>query len=177
MAKRMRWKRIDMIFLCALALLLGAGSYLFYMVHLPQDRLDGALIVAVLQGDKASVIRDLNAGANPNAVSLAAAPLWVHLFRPKMIARHPVLMDAIWLGEDDIVGDLLDHGANVNVRDDFTGWSALMYAAYYGRSSTCKILLAREADVNATDKKGETALTLAKSPTIIHMLQQAGAKE
>ena len=56
----------------------------------------------------------------------------------------------------------------------------LIVAAFLGRTGAVQILLERGADVNAEDKGGRTALSLAKSfgrSNIVEMLVNAGAVE
>ena len=51
---------------------------------------------------------------------------------------------------------------DVNVKDG-RDWTSLMNAAYTGRVDVTKLLLAKGADVHATDKKGNTALAWART--------------
>ena len=55
---------------------------------------------------------------------------------------------------------LLDRGADVNMKDS-KGYTALMWASYFGSPEMVNILLDRGADVNVTDKFGDTALIIA----------------
>lgn len=64
----------------------------------------------------------------------------------------------------EIVASLINHGADVNARDD-NGWTPLMSAAQ-NRDLTSDVriisaLLDRGAEVNAVNERGETPLTLA----------------
>ena len=45
------------------------------------------------------------------------------------------------------------------------GQTALMYAAMYAQESALRLLLEHRADVNAVDKEGKTALTMATAVT------------
>ena len=60
-------------------------------------------------------------------------------------------------GHGDVVGLLLDQGANVDIQWDF-GRTALHEAAIFGRASVVELLLARGAAVDVRDLNGETAL-------------------
>ena len=60
-------------------------------------------------------------------------------------------------GHGDMVGLLLDQGANVDIQWDF-GRTALHEAAIFGRASVVELLLARGAAVDVRDLNGETAL-------------------
>lgn len=68
---------------------------------------------------------------------------------------------------------------SVNVKDE-CGRTALMRAAYHGRTDTVKYLLDIGADVNARDPWDVTALIMATArgrTEIMQMLKQAGAAE
>ena len=65
------------------------------------------------------------------------------------------------LADGDIVKLLIDHGADVNTRDDATGFTALHYAAGLGNMNAAEVLIANGADINAKDKEGHTPLYIA----------------
>ena len=72
---------------------------------------------------------------------------------------------------------LLDHGAEVNARDD-SGFTALMYASGRARVQTVQALLDNGADLEAQNGNGETALILASSvrhTEMVHLLLDRGA--
>ena len=59
------------------------------------------------------------------------------------------------------------------------GWTALNFAAYYGKASTVKLLVENHADVNKPNKAGRTSLSCATQynyPEIEPQLQTHGAK-
>jgi hypothetical protein len=56
-------------------------------------------------------------------------------------------------GDVTAVARLLASGADVNGRDDRSGWTPLMWAARQGRVRTLEVLLARGADPNRPDKR------------------------
>lgn len=58
----------------------------------------------------------------------------------------------------DIVCDLLNRGADVDLPGKETGTTALMFAAQAGYSEIVEILIKHGADVNHQDNKGWTAL-------------------
>src|SRR6266513_2230857 len=58
------------------------------------------------------------------------------------------------------VQKLLGEGADANAKDN-AGWTALIWAAYFGRTDTVRALLVKGADVNAKGDSGKTALMSA----------------
>jgi len=81
-----------------------------------------------------------------------------------------------------MVEAMLKRGADVNLRDEATGETLLMFAARYSSVEVVKILLDAGADVNATNKEGNTALVTAKESEdnmwrdrIVWLLKRAGA--
>lgn len=90
----------------------------------------------------------------------------------------------------ELVKLLIDHGAEINAKDDWKGnmnrpdgtegWTPLIFAADSDHEEVVKILIERGADVNIKTKSGITALILAhiwRNEEMIHILKQAGAKE
>ena len=65
-------------------------------------------------------------------------------------------------GLDTFVHQLLDEGANPNIKDLF-GYTPLHYAAINGQTETLNILITSGADVTLTNNNGATALQLATS--------------
>jgi ankyrin repeat protein len=69
------------------------------------------------------------------------------------------------LGHVEIVRLLCDHGADVEAHD-ISGWRPLHVAAEYGHISVLKVLIEeRNAEVNARDDDGRTALGWARRRT------------
>lgn len=83
---------------------------------------------------------------------------------------HNRLFDALRLGDNlcaaarmgDVktIQKLLDHGANVNGRDQ-NGWTALHRASFKGRIEAARALIDNGVDVNGRDEEGYTALHCA----------------
>ena len=89
------------------------------------------------------------------------------------------LIDASAEGDTRRVEDLLNKGANIEVRarDD---WTALTIAAQKGHYETVKLLLDKGAKVNAKEGGGHTPLFWAKKynhQKVIELLREAGGKE
>ena len=59
-----------------------------------------------------------------------------------------VLMAAAKAGARDLASRLIEHGADVNARND-NGGTALMYAAIPGHVETITLLIDHDADINA----------------------------
>src|SRR5258708_10419706 len=93
------------------------------------------LITAIESGDPEKVRRLLAEGASPST---------------KNSEGKPVLIVAIELRSAEIVKLLLDNKADVNARDEKTGSTALMVAAFSGNNGIFQMLLDHGADVNAT---------------------------
>ena len=55
----------------------------------------------------------------------------------------------------------IDANGDVNLRNKF-GWTLLMMAALHGRTDMVEILLAAGADAKASNKHGDTAVSLAR---------------
>lgn len=88
---------------------------------------------------------------------------------------EPDLVAAARAGDAAKVRQLLDSGANINLRGH-RGMTPLMAAAAMGRTATVQLLLARGADANARGAKGKTAREWAIAqghPDIAHMLRDA----
>lgn len=81
-------------------------------------------------------------------------------------------------GNEDCLTSALDQGWDIEDKDDRYGKTALIIAAEIGRTSIVRLLLARGAKANATDKWLETALHYASlngNFEIVKMLVAAGA--
>jgi ankyrin repeat protein len=102
--------------------------------------------------------------------------------------HHPALVRAAQRGDAEAVARAIARGANLNRRtnvfgaDNFTGWTALMWAAYWRNAEVVRLLTDAKADLNPEDRFGRTALHLvfdgshrgAIEPTV-RVLLEAGA--
>ena len=95
----------------------------------------------------------------------------------------PPLAHAIHEDDVVIVETLLKKGADPNLRDSEIGETLLMTAARYSTPEVVQALIEGGADVNARNKSGQTALTLADTPDnlwrqeIVALLKRRGAKQ
>ena len=149
----------------------------------------------------------LKAGADPNAVMFGryGIPAWAWMFAMNRCNKHwremtEAMLDAgvelnpktnypsplgHAINEDDVViiETLLKKGANPNLRDSETGETLLMFAARYSTPEVVLALIEGGADVNATNKSGQTALTLADNENnlwrqeIVALLKRRGARQ
>lgn len=67
---------------------------------------------------------------------------------------------AIVKGDFETVKKMIELGSDVNERSD--GKTPLMYAARYNRVDIIKLLIKKGANIKARDRKGNTAVKLAK---------------
>jgi hypothetical protein len=109
--------------------------------------IDDELMTAVCQRSWKEVKYLLARGANPNYNDGY---------------RSSVLSSAVFGRRGDIVKHLIDHGADVNQRND-NGTTPLMVAGFVSRDQLQLIafLLNRGADINAVDRDGRTILMRA----------------
>lgn len=71
------------------------------------------------------------------------------------------LMNAAQHGHEPALKLLLEKGADVNYRQETTGWTALMLAALNGHTTAAQILVEFGADTNALNDIDQTALEIA----------------
>jgi ankyrin repeat protein len=143
-------------------------------VNTPQGDGMTALHWAAERGDQTLAAMLLKAGANPAAVTRLGGYTPLHIAAKG--GRHSVirlLLDtkvakaeinamtttgaaalhfAAASGDSETIALLVDHGADVNVRESEWGQTPLMFAAALGRTDAVKALLARKADPRITAK-------------------------
>jgi ankyrin repeat protein len=166
-----------------------------------------ALMLAAGRDNLEMVQTLLKAGANPNAIVFAryGIPGWAWMVAMNRCNKHWREMTEAMLAagvelnpktiypsplghaihEDDVViiKTLLKKGANPNLRDIETGETLLMSAAKYSTPEVVQTLIEGGADVNARNKLGQTALTLADHKDnlwreeIVRLLTRHGGKQ
>jgi ankyrin repeat protein len=104
---------------------------------------------------------------------------WLHLAGANVNAHggYPPLCLAAREGRLNAVRYLLDHGADLNARDE-VGNTALGEASYYGQMPVIKELLSRGANINTLSSTG-TPLDIALSRSndlVADLLKHYGAK-
>lgn len=77
------------------------------------------------------------------------------------LSLNSPLMNAAQHGHEAALKLLLEKGADVNYRDEMTGWTALMLAALNGHMTAAQILVESGADTNMLNVIDQTALDVA----------------
>jgi ankyrin repeat protein len=97
---------------------------------------------------------------------------------PGGLGGEPALHLAAQFGHADAVALLLDHGANVNLKNQTRGATALHIAVYANQPEVAKVLIAHKANLEATEMSGATPLTMAtqlRKQELVKILTEAGA--
>ena len=81
----------------------------------------------------------------------------------RMEKEKPELWAAVENNDEGRVQQLLAQGADAEER--FEGWTPLMKASEDGAVQVMRLLLAKKVDIEASNKKGRTALSFAASPS------------
>ncbi|MBQ9578336.1 MAG: ankyrin repeat domain-containing protein [Ottowia sp.] len=134
----------------------------------------------------------LDNGANPNivnargdtALSIAVDKKLTDVAETllaKGASANAALIPASWLGRQDVVQFLLEHGADINHAGGVgVKRTPLMHAAYDGHKDLVAFLLDNGADVHARDAVGMTALRLAELrgyTDIVEILKNANTQK
>lgn len=80
------------------------------------------------------------------------------------------LMYACSNGWLKLVEFLVDHGADIELKDHQSGETALFFAVRMNHVNIVKFLLSKGADKNATDKKCQTVLRIAENKNMVQIL-------
>jgi ankyrin repeat protein len=118
-----------------------------------------------VRGGKIEVVKLLiSKGADVNAIS----------------KNMPALLYTVMNGKTEIAELLLDNGADPDLPGKQFGMPILHMAAYSGSTELVDLLIKKGIDVNAKDRRGQTALDMAKQfnkQKIVELLKKHGAKE
>ena len=87
-------------------------------------------------------------------------PLW-WIVSAQAAPELPIWAAASWRNDIATVRAHIADGTNIETVDDWTGKTALHYAAEYGHLEIAKLLLANGADVNRRDEDKATPLYFA----------------
>ncbi len=87
---------------------------------------------------------------------------------------------AAWKGHPEVVSVLLDHGADINARNQNDHWGDTpLHAAAHGNQRTvAEVLIARGADLQAKNPAGRTPLQeteIHKATAVAKLLREHGA--
>ncbi len=105
------------------------------------------LLFAINHGQKDRALALLEEGANPNVQN------------PR---GRTALMYAGTNGQTLALRKLLEKGADPHVISHASGTTAVMAAVFFGDPEAIRLLLTKGVDVNIKNKKGQTALDLAR---------------
>ena len=92
--------------------------------------------------------------------------------------RQPPHKSELWAavqqGDETRVNQVITHGCDVN--ETFQGWTPLMKASEEGHVTIMQVLIDANADIEARNKKGRTALSFAAAPSMKRPTQEAAMK-
>lgn len=83
---------------------------------------------------------------------------------------NSALMYACSNGLLKVIEFLIDHNADIELKDNQNGETALFFAVRSNHINVVKFLLSRGADKDATDKKNETAYLIAENKNMVDIL-------
>ncbi|XP_078674577.1 uncharacterized protein LOC144912759 [Branchiostoma floridae x Branchiostoma belcheri] len=106
----------------------------------------GRFFRAVRKGDVQTVTRGLDAG-----VDVRARRTWLCWY------EQTSLHVASWYGKTEVAKLLIEHGADLEARDQ-DQLTSLHWAAWRGHTGTCELLIRHGADVTARDQVQDTPL-------------------
>jgi ankyrin repeat protein len=96
----------------------------------------------------------------------------------EMVENLTPLMRAVWRSDEELARLLLEHGADVNIKNIPSGCSAIVWAATEGHTRLTCLLMDKLTDINEKDNNGNTVLMWAAingRTEIVHMLLDNGA--
>ncbi len=153
---------------CRVSMLLDSDEFRAYDAPSEMDEQSEALLFAAARGHRPIVEALVKAGAPINRIF------------PGGSALHAAVMGDY----PEVVELLLEAGAEPDLTDRQLdnrkqGWTALMYAACYGRTAIAHLLLQAGAQADLPDRDGQTPLMVAANAgntAVALLLLEAGAK-
>ncbi len=144
----------------------------------PSEQLSGLQYIC----EGANLLKAASAGNCEEVVRKLDAGIDIEYINTYVVANDsnedgPALTCAAYKGHVDVVGLLLNRGADIEGKDS-DGWTALMCAASGGHANIINLLLDREANIENTAGDGRTALMAAVSDgkaDAINLLLDRGA--
>ena len=148
--------------------------------HFSDGYLDDKFLLIALENDNKEIITELlNNGADPNikdettgktplmmAIEKRNVELAKELLRYKKVSNPEesyILLIAMENDNKELITDLLNNGADPNIKDETTGKTPLMMAIEKRNVELAKELLRHKADTsNIKDNNGRTAIDIAK---------------
>lgn len=140
-------------------------------VALP-DSIQGSLLLDKDDLGRNALVRAVETG-NANLVKT-----WLGDDEQTKAIPTATLWAALASDRPDILGALLEHGANPNAQDS-RGSTPLVFAVSLGNSTAAQVLLKHGADPNSATQYGQTALAIAlarEDKTTATLLKEAGAE-
>lgn len=119
----------------------------FLLEHGANTQNENTLLLSSVRNGNLEIVRLLlEHGANPNVLNL-------------QIAATPLIYALIHQPNNQaLIKMLLDYGADPNLSNNAVGTTPIMIAAYKGQPENVQLLIDANADVNATEQDGSTAL-------------------
>lgn len=140
----------------AILLITWVVVYLFYGYHVQrQHELGKKFIMDAYQGDLLSVKEDWEQGAPPDYTLYLQDSQ-----RGYGGIAFTALQAAASGGNEDVIHFLLEEGYSIDYPTP-QGWTPLFIAVRDGRTEAAKLLIYRQADLNAQTDHGATALMMA----------------
>lgn len=164
-------RKLSVARLCILVTILVTLACVWWLQR--RDRLDQALLLAVLEGDRGRAHSLLESGANANVYfgafsarqqNTGLLEWFMNLIRTRRVERRPndrtALFAAVSSADVVIARDLLDHGANANVSAG-RGMTPLLTAVSRSDPGLPLLLLDRGANWKVRTTDGMSTLQLA----------------
>ena len=103
--------------------------------------------------------------------------LFGFLITTNLFSQQVELLSKIKYNDIETVKALIDEGADINIQDEETGYTALMWACEFNYADMAKMLVEEGADINIRAKDGSTALVRAagNAPDMVELLLLEGA--